>query len=157
MLLKGHEKVKKDGHIACDLRRFQPQGTPSLNKSQRKEACHGYHCDKVSLCPSSGILEILSQTSASVIRKPRNAVQTVSFPVSCVRAHSFHPPTHCHTWTWCVLLELSLGRTASPDIRFIQQQRHISTVNFHVLYLVVIFFFMVLGFYMCHEVFMLLN
>lgn len=94
------------------------------------------------------------RTSSPVMRKPLNAVQTISLHVGCIRAQSPRPPL-------ATAPEQSLGTVLGKNCLtltwgFIQQQWHVSSGARHVLYLVVIFF-MVLGFYIYHEVFMMFN
>lgn len=143
MLHKGRKKVKNGGHIACDLRWIQPQGTESLNKPQRKEACYGCHCGELSFYPSSGTRDLLSQTgqrtSSPVMRKPLNAVQTISLHVGCIRAQSPRPSLAIAPEQ---SLETVLGKNClTLTWGFIQQQWHVSSGARHVLYLVVIFFY----------------
>lgn len=94
------------------------------------------------------------RTSSPVMRKPLNAVQTISLHVGCIRAQSPRPPL-------AIAPEQSLGTVLGKNCLtltwdFIQQQWHVSSGARHVLYLVVIFF-VVLGFYIYHEVFMMFN
>lgn len=94
------------------------------------------------------------RTSSPVMRKPLNAVQTISLHVGRIRAQSPRPPL-------ATAPEQSLGTVLGKNCLtltwgFIQQQWHVSSGARHVLYLVVIFF-MVLGFYIYHEVFMMFN
>lgn len=94
------------------------------------------------------------RTSSPVMRKPLNAVQTISLHVGCIRAQSPRPPL-------ATAPERSLGTVLGKNCLtltwgFIQQQWHVSSGARHVLYLVVIFF-MVLGFYIYHEAFMMFN